>query len=255
MIASSLSEHILSGYRFIPFQEWPTLIKSTFELHNETWNIQTHLWGILIVLPLFWPSKGLDPDTTPMDRLVQTLYLCAAIKCLALSVSWHVMAGCSDIHIFEGFACCDFVGIAWLIAASVWTLVYNAFYCQPNLAFFYSSTTFVVGLVGAILPWAKWFNTREAKPYRIATFLTMCFTALAPFTHAAFEHGFVKSFVFFSPIIPSLAFYVGGLVFYALQWPEKRWPGKYDLGANSHVIWHVSFRFFLCFPLSVVTRF
>ncbi|SJX60030.1 related to IZH3-membrane protein involved in zinc ion homeostasis [Sporisorium reilianum f. sp. reilianum] len=233
------NEHILSGYRFIPVENWPALLRSTFQVHNETGNIHTHLWGLAAIVPLFWPSKGLDDQTTPMDRLVQTVYLFAAAKCLTLSVSWHVMAGCSDRKWFERFACVDYTGIAWLVAASIWTIVYNCFYCQPNLALFYSFTTLVVGLAGAILPWAEWFNERRNKNWRIAVFLTMAFTALAPFSHAAFEHRLAKTIAFFSPIFPSLAFYVGGLVFYATQFPESWAPGKFDTWGHSHQVWHV----------------
>ncbi|GAK62661.1 hlyIII-domain-containing protein [Moesziomyces antarcticus] len=233
------NEHILSGYRFIPVENWRALVRSTFQIHNETGNIHTHLWGLAAIVPLFWPSKGLDEQTTPMDRLVQTVYLLAAAKCLTLSVSWHVMAGCSDRKWFERFACVDYTGIAWLVAASIWTTVYNCFYCQPNLALFYSFTTLVVGLAGAILPWAEWFNRRENKGWRIAVFLTMCFTALAPFSHAAFEHGLAKTMSFFSPIFPSLAFYVGGLVFYATQFPESWKPGRFDTWGHSHQLWHI----------------
>lgn len=233
------NEHILSGYRFIPIQNWPALLRSAFEIHNETGNIHTHLWGLAAIVPLFWPSKGLDDQTTPMDRLVQTVYLFAAAKCLTLSVSWHVMAGCSDRKWFERFACVDYTGIAWLVAASIWTTVYNCFYCQPNLALFYSFTTLLVGLAGAILPWAPWFNKRENKNWRIAVFLTMCFTALAPFSHSTFEHGLAKTFAFFSPILPSLAFYVAGLVFYATQFPESWAPGRFDTWGHSHQLWHI----------------
>ncbi|SNX81319.1 related to IZH3 - membrane protein involved in zinc ion homeostasis [Melanopsichium pennsylvanicum] len=233
------NEHILSGYRFIPVENWPALLRSTFQIHNETGNIHTHLWGLAAIVPLFWPSKGLDDQTTPMDRLVQTVYLLAAAKCLTLSVSWHVMAGCSNRKWFERFACVDYTGIAWLVAASIWTTVYNCFYCQPNLALFYSFTTLIVGMAGAILPWAEWFNRRGNKSVRIAVFLTMCFTALAPFSHSAFEHGLVKTLSFFSPIFPSLAFYVGGLVFYATQFPERWAPGRFDTWGHSHQLWHI----------------
>ncbi|PWN38721.1 HlyIII-domain-containing protein [Ceraceosorus guamensis] len=234
------NEHILSGYRFIPSQNFGALLRSTFEIHNETGNIHSHLLGAVIIIPLFWPSKGLDADTTPMDRLVQTLYLAAALKCLVLSVSWHVMAGCANACWFERFACVDYTGIAWLVAASVWTLVYNGFYCQPNLAMFYSLTTLIVGAVGATVPWAAWFNERSNKGLRIAVFLTMCFTALAPFTHAAFEHGLIKTLRFFAPIAPSLLCYVGGLMFYAFQFPERYAPGRFDIWGHAHQIWHVA---------------
>lgn len=233
------NEHILSGYRFIPIRNWKGLLRSTFQIHNETGNIHTHLLGLAAIVPLFWPSKGLDDKTTPMDRLVQTVYLLAAAKCLLLSVSWHVMAGCSDRKWFEAFACVDYTGIAWLVAASIWTIVYNCFYCQPNLALAYSFTTLLVGFAGAILPWQSWFNERQNKHWRIAIFLTMCFTGVAPFSHAAFQHGLAKTFSFISPILSSLAFYIGGLVFYATQFPERWAPGRFDTWGHSHQLWHI----------------
>lgn len=235
------NEHILSGYRFIPKEQWGSLLRSTFEIHNETGNIMTHLVGAAIVAPLFWPSKEhFDEQTTPMDRMVQVIYLVAALKCLLLSVAWHVMAGCSDACLFERFACVDYTGIAWLVAASVWTLVYNQFYCQPNLAMVYSLSTLVVGLIGAIVPWASWFNDRKNKCLRILVFLTMCFTALAPFTHSSLAHGFLRTATFASPILPSLAAYVSGLIFYATQFPERLYPGRFDVVGHAHQFWHVS---------------
>lgn len=235
------NEHILSGYRFIPVTDTTALLKSTFQIHNETGNIMTHLIGSLIVIPLFWPSKDrFDIETTPMDRMVQTIYLVAALHCLVLSACWHVMAGCSDACWFERFACVDYTGIAWLVAASVWTLVYNAFYCQPNLAMFYSFTTLLVGAMGAIVPWASWFNDRKNKPIRIAVFLTMCFTGVGPFLHAGVSHGFLKTSLFFSPILPSLASYIFGLIFYATNFPERIAPGRFDVVGHAHQIWHIS---------------
>ena len=234
------NEYILSGYRFIPLENWGTLLKSTFQLHNETINIHSHLLGVLVVFPLFWPSKGLDPQTTWADRLVQTIYLIAAMKCLISSVVWHVFAGCSHAVWFERAACVDYSGVALLVAASVWTTIYNEFYCQPNIAMLYSFTTLIVGIVGAVVPWASWFNDRSNKGLRIVVFLSMCFTSLLPFFHAVFSHGFSKTINFLSPILPSLLAYITGLVLYATNFPERLRPGAFDIFGHAHQFWHIS---------------
>jgi predicted membrane channel-forming protein YqfA (hemolysin III family) len=39
--------------------------------------------------------------------------------------------------------------------------------------------------------------------------------------------------------LASFGSYVVGFIFYALQLPEKRWPGRFDLIAHSHQIWHI----------------
>lgn len=234
------NEYIVSGYRFIPLENWGALLKSAFELHNETINIHSHVAGVIIVLPLFWPSKGLDEHTTWADRLVQTIYLVAALKCLVSSVVWHVFAGCSSAKWFERAACVDYSGVALLVAASLWTTIYNEFYCQPNIAMLYSLTTLVTGVVGALVPWASWFNKRENKGMRIAVFLGMCFTGLLPFLHASYEHGLYKTLNFLSPIIPSVMCYIIGLVLYATNFPERYWPGSFDYFGHAHQFWHVS---------------
>ncbi|CAO1616783.1 unnamed protein product [Sympodiomycopsis kandeliae] len=234
------NEYILSGYRFIPLENWSALLKSAFELHNETINIHSHLAGVIIVLPLFWPSKGLDDQTTWADRFVQTIYLVAALKCLVSSVVWHVFAGCSNAKWFERAACVDYSGVALLVAASLWTTIYNEFYCQPNIAMLYSLTTLVTGIVGAVVPWAPWFNQRENKGLRISVFLGMCFTGLLPFVHASYEHGMMKTLRFLSPIIPSVMCYIIGLILYATNFPERYWPGSFDIFGHAHQFWHIS---------------
>ncbi|CAO1613857.1 unnamed protein product [Parajaminaea phylloscopi] len=249
------NEHILSGYRFIPLENWGALLRSTFQLHNETINIHSHLAGAVIVLPLFWPSKGLDEHTTWADRLVQTIYLVAAMKCLVSSVVWHIFSGCASAKWFERAACVDYSGVALLVAASVWTTIYNEFYCQPNLALLYSLSTLVVGVVGAIVPWAAWFNERQNKGLRISVFLAMCFTGLAPFAHAVFEHGFYKTLSFLSPILPSILCYIVGLIFYASNWPERAWPGRFDIFLHAHQIWHVAIVLAILFHYKAALQF
>lgn len=230
------NEHILTGYRFIPLNEPLSLLKSAVTIHNETLNIHTHLIGIAFILPLFWASH--DADATTMDRVIRSAYLGSAMKCLILSVAWHICSGSSNLSLFNRSACADYSGVAVLIAATVISTVYAEFFCQPRLALLYSVTTGLVGLAGAVLPWQTWFNKRENKGKRIAMFLGICFTSLLPFFHASYKHGLIRTFVFLSPIIPSLLAYIGGLVIYATNCPESLLPGKFDLWGHSHQWWH-----------------
>jgi adiponectin receptor len=32
---------------------------------------------------------------------------------------------------------------------------------------------------------------------------------------------------------------MGGVVVYVLRWPERRWPGRFDIVGQSHQLWHV----------------
>lgn len=231
---------IHTGYRFIPVRNWTTLLGSIFQIHNETGNIHTHLGGLVLIGALFWFSGSLDSLTTTTDRWIQTLYLLAAAKCLVCSVSWHVMAGCADLNWFQCFACIDYTGISWLVAASLLTLVYNGFYCQPNLIALYSVGVFMLGTTMGVLPWYPWFDDPKNRTLRISLFVIMALVGLVPFTHGMYLHGFKHMIYFFSPIIPSIASYIAGVVVYALRFPEKYWPGRFDLLGHSHQMWHIA---------------
>ncbi|WFD01555.1 inc metabolism membrane protein [Malassezia obtusa] len=231
---------IHTGYRFIPVRNWTTLLGSIFQIHNETGNIHTHLGGLFLVVALYWFTGSLDPLTTTTDRWIQTIYLLAAAKCLVCSVSWHVMAGCADLQWFQCFACIDYTGISWLVAASLLTLVYNGFYCQPDLIALYSVGVFFLGLTMGVLPWYPWFDDPKNRSLRISLFIFMALVGLVPFTHGTYLHGFSHMYSFFSPVIPSVACYVGGVAVYAMRFPEKYWPGRFDLVGHSHQMWHVA---------------
>ncbi|CAE6473771.1 unnamed protein product [Rhizoctonia solani] len=182
------NEFIWEGYRFIPGAKWPALMFSMFQLHNETVNIQTHfvpLLAILSIIPLPWtfvftqhpflsnlpsipqfgiPALGFTPlPPSPADFIPKFLFLLAAGACLACSTVWHTLAGCSDFWLLEAGARIDYVGIGWLISASVSGVMYYGFACQPAIMRFYISIAIMTGIAGSILPFQGWFNERRNK--------------------------------------------------------------------------------------------
>lgn len=232
------NHYILTGYRFIPLDRWQTLLRSVFQIHNETGNIHTHLWGLVMIMFFFWLDVGLDRDTTSTDRLIQTLYLIAAAKCLTCSVSWHVMAGCADRQWFLCFACIDYTGIAMLVAASLLTLVYNGFYCQPQIFLAYSTGIAALGITMGLVPWLSWFDRN--RPLRIKLFVLMAMSGMLPFLHALILRGLWPVTSFFLPVVPSIAMYVTGVFVYALRFPERVAPGRFDIIGHSHQLWHIA---------------
>lgn len=234
------NDFIITGYRFIPVKNWKSLLYSMFQVHNETGNIHTHVAGLILVAALFWFTGVLDQHTTAMDRWIQTIYLLAAAKCLICSVTWHVMAGCSDLDWFLCFACLDYTGISWLVAASLETLVYNGFYCQPDLVAIYTVGVVALGLTMAILPWQPWFNDLKYRTIRISLFILMAMMGIVPFVHGGFLHGFGPMMRFFAPIIPSELSYIVGVIVYGFRFPERFAPGRFDIVGHSHQLWHIA---------------
>lgn len=235
------NDFIVTGYRFIPKEQWHRLILSAFHIHNETGNIHTHLGGLFLVGILFWLTSTLDPlTTTTADRWIVTMYLFAAAKCLICSVSWHIMAGCADIQWFTCFACIDYTGISWLVAASLETIVYNGFYCQPSLIALYTVGVIAIGITMSILPWSPWFNDLRYRTIRITLFLGMACMGIVPFVHGTIIHGYENMAQFYAPLIPSLGSYIVGVILYSFRWPERWAPGKFDIVGHSHQLWHVA---------------
>ncbi|KAF8070107.1 hemolysin-III related-domain-containing protein [Lyophyllum atratum] len=230
---------VTHGYRFIPLEKWPLIIMSLFALHNETLNIHTHLipfllWGSNSV-PFVNPNFAID---TP-----ERLFMSFALLCLLSSAVWHTMSGCADRKSMDLCARIDYVGIGWLISASVGTVVHYGFQCHPSLGQVFLSVCFLTGLAGNVFPFMEWFNQHEYRFYRIAFFLSLAFSAIAPLAGLAFISSWRQAFTFIAPVVPSLVSYIVGLAFYALHFPERILPPSIQrrldcIGGGSHCIWH-----------------
>ncbi|KIY66484.1 HlyIII-domain-containing protein [Cylindrobasidium torrendii FP15055 ss-10] len=232
---------VTQGYRFIPIERWPLIVLSLFAFHNETLNIHTHLipfllWGIHCI-------PGFNLSATDIDT-PQRLFMIFALICLGCSSVYHTMAGCAHHASMEFCSRVDYVGIGWLISASVGAVVYYGFGGHPTLRNAYLSLCFLTGLAGNIFPFMQWFNCYENRGWRILFFLTLAFSSLAPMANFAYLYSTKEMLHFIlMPLLPSLASYIAGLVFYATHIPERwlspKWRSRLDtIGVGSHSIWH-----------------
>ncbi|KIJ18592.1 hypothetical protein PAXINDRAFT_167180 [Paxillus involutus ATCC 200175] len=230
---------VTGGYRFIPLEKWPLIIMSLFAIHNETLNIHTHLipfslW-LINCIPVF--------NTPSFQDIPEAAFIAFALICLFSSVVWHTMVGCAHPEGMELCARIDYVGIGWLISASVGTVVYYGFQCHPDLGKFFLVCCFLTGIAGNAFPFFKWFNDPVYRYWRIAFFLSLAFTGVAPMAVLAYHHSIWQVIVYVEPIWPSLASYLIGLVFYATRIPERLLSDRFShwldwCGGGSHAIWH-----------------
>ncbi|KAF8971121.1 hemolysin-III related-domain-containing protein [Flammula alnicola] len=230
---------VTHGYRFIPIERWPLLVMSLFTLHNEFLNIHTHLipfllWGINFI-PLINSTHTFD---TP-----EVLFMAFALLCLSSSALWHTMSGCADHRSMDMCARVDYVGIGWLISASVGTVVHYGFQCHPSIGHAFLGLCLATGIAGNVFPFMAWFNKHEYRFYRIGFFLTLAFSGIGPMVALSYLHSWKEMHDFVSPVVPSLLSYIIGLVFYAAHFPERIVPAhiqrKLDMiGGGSHAIWH-----------------
>ncbi|KAK0455471.1 hemolysin-III related-domain-containing protein [Desarmillaria tabescens] len=229
---------VTRGYRFIPIERWPLLVLSLFAFHNETLNIHTHLIPFLL-----WLISSIPFFSTEIIDTPERCFMAFALLCLFCSSVWHTMAGCAHHGSMEFCARVDYVGIGWLISASVGTVVWYGFQCHPEWGQFFLSLCAITGLAGNVFPFMDWFNRYENRGWRIAFFLSLAFSSLAPLAAIAVLHSPRQMMDFISPVVPSLISYVAGLVFYATHVPERflteKWRQRLDaVGGGSHCIWH-----------------
>lgn len=234
-----VNPHILRGYRFSETKV--DCLRSMFGLSNELVNIWSHAIGLIIVLSIafyFYPTSTNFSLSTNADVFIAAVFFFAACKCLVCSTMWHTMNSVADQPLMERFACVDYTGISLLIAASIMTTEYTAFYCEPVSRWVYMALTAVLGLGGVILPWHPTFNRTDLAWVRVAFYVTLAATGFAPVLQLNLTRGSAWAWEFYAPITKSTTVYLLGALVYASKVPERWFPGFFDYLGASHNLWH-----------------
>ena len=236
-----VNPHIKSGYRFS--EDWRACLWSVFGISNELVNIWSHAIGLVLVLAVafyFYPSSVNFSQSTGTDIFIAAVFFFTACLTLVCSTIWHTMNSVADVDAISMFACVDYTGISLLIAASIMTSEYTAFYCDPVSRWVYMTTTALLGVAGVILPWNPTFNRADMAWARVAFFIGLGATGFLPIFQLWLTHGqdFVREF--YSPIAKSLFVYVAGAFVYASKVPERWCPGMFDYIGGSHNLWHIA---------------
>lgn len=224
-----VNPHILQGYRFSETKL--DCLRSCFQLSNELFNIWSHAIGLVLVLAVafyFYPSTPAFYSATNFDILVAGCFFAAACKCLICSISWHTMSSISDQTLMERFACVDYTGISLLVATSIMTTEYTAFYCEPWSRWIYMSLTLVLGIAGTVLPWHPTFNRADMSWLRVGFFVSLAATGFIPILQLTIERGWNSTMALYSPILRSILVYLTGACLYASKFPERLFPGRFD---------------------------
>ncbi|KAI9884640.1 MAG: hypothetical protein M1823_003560 [Watsoniomyces obsoletus] len=236
-----VNPHIVRGYRFT--ESKLDCLRSVLQFSNESVNIWSHAFGLLIVLGLafyIYPTSVNFRLSTPTDVLVAALFFIAACKCLVCSTVWHTMNGIAEQTLMERFACVDYTGISFLIAASIMTTQYTAFYCEPVSRTVYLVTTAMLGIAGVIIPWHPTFNRSDMSWARVGFYVALAVSGFIPVLQLNLTRGTEWCYYFYSPVGKSLLVYLLGACVYASKIPERWWPGVFDYVGGSHNLWHLA---------------
>ncbi|KAL8651513.1 MAG: hypothetical protein Q9226_004680 [Calogaya cf. arnoldii] len=236
-----VNPHITKGYRFS--ESKVDCVHSIFTFSNETVNIWSHAIGLIIVLAIafhFYPSSINFAHSSKTDIFFAATFFFAACKCLVCSCMWHTMSSIAEQNLMERFACVDYTGISLLIAASIMTTEYTAFYCEPVSQWTYLSLTALLGVAGVILPWHPTFNRADMNWFRVLFYISLAATGFAPVFQLCLTRDTTWAWYFYTPIAKSVMVYLVGAVIYASQVPERWLRGWFDYAGSSHNIWHLA---------------
>ncbi|KAI9263942.1 hemolysin-III related-domain-containing protein [Helicostylum pulchrum] len=233
------NEYVLSGYRF--YRSTKDCLRSLFKLHNETLNIWSHLLGFVFFSCLsvnIFQRKF--PEASTEDLLIFTAFCLSSLTCLLCSSIYHTFICHSAHHVKSFTATLDYIGITFLITASISLVNHFGFYCDAIPRSRYIIFSCLIGSIGVILPFFKFFDTKRYRPLRIGLFVAMAFSSIVPLVHMASLKGAMVTLAFLKPLLIGAAMYICGVTVYAKRFPEKFFPGKFDAaGMTSHAIWHV----------------
>lgn len=161
------------------------------------------------------------PEATTSDRIIFATFCIAALKCLFCSSIYHTYV-CHCKHKTLA-ATLDYIGIAFLIAASVLVTEYYGYYCQPVIRQRYMIFTGVVSSFGFVLPFFKVWDTKEFRPIRITFFLSLAFSSIVPVLHLVWLHGISKTYEFMEPAAISVGMYLLGVLFCKCSLLSSSW--------------------------------
>ncbi|KAL2270883.1 hypothetical protein VTJ83DRAFT_254 [Remersonia thermophila] len=236
-----INPHIHGGYRFSETKL--ACVKSAFGFSNELVNIWSHAIGLVLVLAVafyFYPTSANFSMSSGADIFIAAVFFFAACQCLVCSVIWHTMNSVADVGLISMFACVDYTGISLLIAASIMTTEYTAFYCEPVSRWVYMIATAFLGVGGVILPWHPRFNGQDMAWVRVGFYVALSATGFLPILQLSLTRSFEDVLSFYTPITKSLLVYLLGALVYASKVPERWYPGMFDYIGGSHNLWHVA---------------
>lgn len=201
--------------------------------------IDRHAESLASVLETAPETHEMPPSKSP--RWPMYVFLGGAILCLTFSAVCHTLA-CVGSRVSAIVWRIDYVGIAGLIVASFYPVVYYSFMCVPRIRAAYLGVMSAFGAAVLVITLMDRFQAPQYSPLRAALFSCLGGCGSFPILHQTWFTWHTVP----TPIAVMLwmellmgACYLSGAVIYATFVPEKWKPGRFDIFASSHNIFHV----------------
>ncbi|KII73424.1 Adiponectin receptor protein [Thelohanellus kitauei] len=223
--------------------------KSMFSIHTETGNIWTHLIGLAILffsMIYIFARPFFTTDGYPYypkgfkEYLSFAAFFAGGCSCLTFSWLFHTLY-CHSPKINKLFAKLDYCGISLLICGSMIPVFYFSYYCHVSLMITYMVIATFMAMLCIIASLMDIMSTPKFRPIRGCIFLAFGLSSVVPIFHhfIIYPSSYTLEVTQLYMLIIMGSLYVTGCLIYMFLIPERYFPGKLNIVAHSHQIFHV----------------
>uniref|UniRef100_A0A915MVU4 Progestin and adipoQ receptor family member 3 n=1 Tax=Meloidogyne javanica TaxID=6303 RepID=A0A915MVU4_MELJA len=240
-----INRHIENHYKPLELP-WTLCLKSIFHWNNETLNIWTHLIGFFILTYLqYWTLLEALPSVQApiIDYLVMTMAMLCCQLCMLLSSAYHIF-GCHSPTRRKQWLKADLFGVSAALVGLYMSGLYTSFYNFPEIRRFYGTLIGAMSITTSLFATSRFSerNTQKRIGLLELLYLSMALIAMAPTLHWIQLHGGLSN-PHVQQWLPNLCILFillgGAFAFYTTLFPERLFPGKFDLIGCSHQWWHI----------------
>ncbi|KAH9578247.1 AdipoR/hemolysin-III-related [Trypanosoma melophagium] len=251
------NRYIISGYRV----NYTThmCLRSIFSLHNETFNIWTHLIGYVIfivviffffavvLIPSLWETQQQEKNSSTPEAsvtnwvtvLILSAFSFGCLMCMFCSTLFHTFIPHENMVLYEWAHSLDYFGITFLVVGSFLPFCYFSFSCEPFWRWTYLTMISLFGVGGVLGPFFRQWTQQQYAKRKILFYVCMVGSGFFPIIHmyVLIPGNVASSYV--EGLLLMMTLYGVGVVVYVFQIPEFFFPGQFDIFFSSHQIWHV----------------
>eukprot|EP01083_Nonionella_stella_P063058 163910_1 len=184
----------------------------------------------IISVPSQWPVETHSSYSIP--RWPLAIYIASTVICFLCSTIFHTFL-CHSVETYRVLQQIDWATVAFSLSGCMISFNYYGFYCSDWIRFLYNT----ISLLGTLVMLYFGATTHSGVTKGIIYVLVGSSATLLPVVHFSFSSGNFE-FIWFYLLMG--IFVITGLVLYSIQFPERMFPGVFDICGHSHQIHHVT---------------
>ena len=211
------------------------------KINEQLFNLKEYLFNLMEIQKLSFDKNRLASININIKRFPLFIMLFSSIICLLFSSIYHLLRDISNNYhkILSKF---DYAGISILIAGSCYPPYYYFFFCSQNLIIFYLSFITIFGLIVFFYTLLSDSHLSKNRKLRGILFLIFGISAGIPIIQMTFFKNTIKGYGIgpniLNWVLGGISYIIGALL-YINRFPEKFFPGYFDIYGASHQLFHI----------------